>query len=535
MNELPEDLQSNEEPSGVFPEITKSDLPEIMQQAVERAGWAVLTPVQAKAIPYLRAKRDVMVQAQTGSGKTGAYVLPILERINPRRSVCQALVLAPTRELAHQVAAEARLLAGDSGVQVAAVYGGTGYKAQLDAFKQGAHIVVGTPGRILDHLARRSLTLEHLEMLVFDEADRLMSMGFFPDMARISQFLPDRPVHACMFSATFPIQVMSLAQRFLEKPEFLSLSQEHVHVLETRHAYYMVPALDKDRALVRIIEFENPHQAIIFCNTKDRVFYVTRVLQRFGYNADQLSSELSQSMREEVLARLRDGRLRFLVATDVAARGIDIPALSHVIQYETSEDLEAYIHRAGRTGRAGAAGTAIMLISLPEKKFLTRISAQYNIRFEERGLPGDEDVQTLVGQRLVAQLEARLRDRDKLQVERMQRFVPLAKEIAQDDEALAVLAMLLDDTYHEWMHHPPEMEPLGTTARPEGGAKKSDLRRHSGRRPRGRDTREESRPRREMPAQPEPAATADQPAKRRRRRGRRRGGGGSTQVTPAAK
>jgi len=478
-----------------FPEVTRTDLPEIMQQAAERAGWSVLTPVQATTIPYLRAHRDVMVQAQTGSGKTGAFVLPILERVDPRKNICQALILAPTRELAQQVTADARLLAGETGLRTVAVYGGTSYKPQIEGFKQGAHLVVGTPGRILDHLLKRNLSLEHLEMLVFDEADRLMSMGFFPDMARISQFLPDRRVNSCMFSATFPIQVMSLARRFMHEPEFLSLSQDHVHVLETKHVFYLTPGMDKDRSLVRIIEFENPHQAIIFCNTKDRVFYVASVLQRFGYNADQLSSDLSQSVRDEVLTRLRDGRLRFLVATDVAARGIDVPALSHVIQYEPSEDLEAYIHRAGRTGRAGAAGTAIMLISLPERKYLVRIGAHYNIKFEERSLPQDEDLETLVGQRLVAQLEARLRERDKLQVERMQRFIPLAKEIAADEDALAVLAMLLDDTYHEWMHHPPEMGPIGTADRPDGGEKKSGSREGRPRRPRsggGREGRDRS-------------------------------------------
>lgn len=475
---------SQEMESEAIADITRADLSALQQQAITRAGWVELTPVQARAIPYLQEGRDIMVQAQTGSGKTGAFVLPILEKIDPKKKSCQALVLVPTRELAQQVAADARLLAEDSGIRTVPVYGGSSYKPQIEGFKQGAHLVVGTPGRILDHLIHRNLSLENLELLVFDEADRLMSMGFFPDMARISEFLPKRQVHSCMFSATFPIQVMGLSRRFMHQPEFLSLSQAHVHVLETNHAYYLVPGMDKDRALVRIIEFENPHQAIIFCNTKDRVFYVTRVLQRFGYNADQLSSDLSQSVRDQVLTRLREGKLRFLVATDVAARGIDIPALSHVIQYEPSEDLEAYIHRAGRTGRAGAAGTAILLISLVEKKYLTRISAHYEIEFEERTLPQDADVETLVAQRLVAQLESRLRERDKLLVERMQRFVPLVKELAEDEDGLLLLAMLLDDNYHEWMHNPPDMAPVGTVKQPGSNRPKTSSRRGSRRRSR---------------------------------------------------
>jgi ATP-dependent RNA helicase DeaD len=206
---------------------------------------------------------------------------------------------------------------------------------------------------------------------------------------------------------------------------------------------------------------ETPHQAIIFCNTKARVNYVATVLQRFGYNADQISSDSSQSVREKVLNRVRDGKIRFLVATDVAARGIDIPDLSHVIQYEPPEDLEAYIHRAGRTGRAGATGTAIMLINYLEKKYITRIGAHYKIVFEERRLPEDEDVQTLVAQRLIGQLEAQLRDRDKLKIERMRRFIPLAQELADDEDGLQLLTMLLDDTYHLWMHVPPELPPIG--------------------------------------------------------------------------
>ena len=455
MENQPNDSQ--EAPQDSLPAITLEQLPPIMRAAMQRAGWSELADVQAQTIPYFQAKRDLMVQAQTGSGKTGAYILPILEQINLKKDTCQALVLVPTRELAQQVNADANLLAGDSGLRTVAVYGGTSYKPQIDAFKQGAHLVVATPGRVLDHLLKRNLTLDNLEILIFDEADRMLSMGFFPDMVRVQDFLPNHPIRSYMFSATFPAQVMRLTKQFLDDPAFLSLSRGHVYVEDTQHVFYLTPGMDKDRALVRIIEMENPQQTIIFCNTKDRVYYVTRVLQRFGYNASQISSDLSQNERDRVLQDVREGKLRFLVATDVAARGIDIPDLSHVIQYEPSEDLEAYIHRAGRTGRAGASGTAILLINFNEKKYVTRIGAHYKIDFEERPLPQDEDVETLVAQRLIGQLEARLRSRDKLQIERMQRFVPLAKELVEDEDGMALLTMLLDDTYHAWMHKPPEV------------------------------------------------------------------------------
>ncbi len=441
-----------------------ADLPEIMRDAVKRTGWSELMPVQSKTIPYFRNGNDLMVQAQTGSGKTGAFILPILELVDTKKKACQALILVPTRELAQQVARDATQLAGDSGFRVVPVYGGASYKPQLQAFKDGVQLVVGTPGRILDHLIKRNLKLDDLKILVFDEADRMMSMGFFEDMLHVQEFLPKKAIQSGMFSATFPSQVIRLTHYFLKDPEFISLSREHIYVEDTEHVFYRVPGMDKDRALVRIIEMENPQQTIIFCNTKDRVFYVARVLQRFGFNADQLSSDLSQGMRDEVLKRLREGKLRFLVATDVAARGIDIPDLSHVIQYEPPEDLEAYIHRAGRTGRAGASGTAIMLVSYNEDKLLTRIGAHYKIEFVERPLPQDEDVENLVSQRLIGQLEARLRERDRLKIERMQRFIPLVKTLAEDEEGQKLLALLLDDTYHEWMHNPPKLPAVGTKA-----------------------------------------------------------------------
>jgi ATP-dependent RNA helicase DeaD len=318
---------------------------------------------------------------------------------------------------------------------------------------------------VLDHLLKRNLSLKNLQILVYDEADRMMSMGFYPDMVRVQEFLPNHPINGYMFSATIPVHVIRLANQFLHQPGFLSLSRDTVHVEDTDHVYYLTPGMDKDRSLIRIIEFETPNQAIIFCNTKNRVEYVTAVLQRFGYNADQISSDLSQNSRDKVIQRLRNGKLRFLVATDVAARGIDIPDLSHVIQYEPPEDLEAYIHRAGRTGRAGATGTAITLINASEKRQLNRISAHYKIEIEERPLPQNEDVENLVAQRLIGQLEALLRDRDRLKIERMQRFAPLAKQMAEDEDGLALLTMLLDDTYHLWMYKPPELPPVGTKSK----------------------------------------------------------------------
>ncbi len=444
------------EPEDSLPEITLEQLPQPLQEAAARAGWTELTPVQAKGIPYLLVGRDLMIQSRTGSGKTGAFILPIIEKIDTEDLRCQALVLVPTRELAKQVVTHAETLSGPGGMRPVAVYGGVDYGPQIDAFRRGAPLVVGTPGRILDHLLKGNLSLDGLKILVFDEADRMLSMGFYPDMKRLQQFLPNHRISGQMFSATFPSRVLRLAGQFLDTPEFLSLSRDRVHVAATEHVYYDVPAMKKDRNLIRIIEMENPTSALIFCNTKANVHYVSVVLQRFGYDADELSSDLSQNAREKVLDRVRRGKLRFLVATDVAARGIDIFELSHVIQYEPPDDPEAYIHRVGRTGRAGATGEAITLVSGIERIELQNIGRRFGIDLLERTAPTPEEVRQMVTERITALLEAQLRDRDRLQTERMQRFVPLARSWGETEDEVAIVAMLLDDYYQASLNAPPE-------------------------------------------------------------------------------
>ncbi|MCF6278185.1 MAG: DEAD/DEAH box helicase [Anaerolineales bacterium] len=470
------------EPGNTLPEITFAELPQKLRTAAGNVGWDSLMPVQRQAIPYLFAKRDVMMQARTGSGKTGAFLLPMLERINPNRKTCQALILVPTRELARQVEKEAETLCRDSGLQTVAVYGGVGYGPQIKAFEQGAQIVVGTPGRVLDHLLKRSFNLKNLEMLIFDEADRMLSMGFYPDMKQVQRHLPERPVNTCMFSATFPVHVVRAANEFMREPEFISLSSDHVHVTDTEHILYNVPSMEKDRTLIRLIELENPVSAIIFCNTKRRVSYVTTILQRYGYDADELSSDLSQSRRERVLGRVREGTLRFLVATDVAARGIDIAALSHVIQYEPPEDMEAYIHRAGRTGRAGATGIAMTLVYAVEKRAMKHISVRYEIEFDERSVPTDDEVSAVVGERAMVFLEASLRERDKLQTDRSLRFRALAQKLSEGEDELPIITMLLDDYYQKMQHKfVPKIEDKPKRERPPQRKKPG---RSRGRRPR---------------------------------------------------
>lgn len=462
-------------PENALPSLRLEDLPPAMRDACLRASWTRLMPVQAHALPYLMAGRDIMVQSRTGSGKTGAYLLPLLDRLNADHKGVQALILTPTRELASQVEREARLLFDGAGLGVCAVYGGVGYGKQLDALKAGVQVVVGTPGRVLDHLLRRTLSLEDLNVLVFDEADRMLSIGFYPDMKDIQRYLPRRPLLATLFSATYPAHVLNLAGEFLRNPQMLSLSQGQVHVAATPHLYCECRPMDKDRTLVRLLETENPSSAIIFCNTKANVHYITGVLQGFGYNADELSADLSQGRREEVLDKLRRGEVRLLVATDVAARGIDIPDLSHVILYEPPEDRESYIHRAGRTGRAGAVGTVISLVDIMEKLEVERIARFYKIDLIPMTPPSDEDVSRAVAQRTIALLESRRRACTGLQLERVRRFLPLVRELTagEEEEQLMLLALLLDSDYQQSLGMAPvTLRPVHADTRSRQGRKR---------------------------------------------------------------
>lgn len=463
------EIISVDEPENALPEVSLADLPQLLQTACAKAGWNSLMPVQSRALPYLLEGRDLMVQSRTGSGKTGTYLLPLMARLNPAMPAVQSLILVPTRELAVQVEQEAKTLFKGSGFTVAAVYGGVGYGKQMDALRQGVSVVVGTPGRVLDHLLRRTLNLDHISALIFDEADRMLSIGFYPDMKEIQRYLPETSIHAMLFSATYPPHVLKLAGEFLTDPQMLSLSTTQIHVAEVQHLYCECKSMEKDRTLIKILEVENPASAIIFCNTKATVHFVTAVLQGFGFNADELSADLSQSRREDVLSRLRKGTIRFLVATDVAARGIDIPELSHVFLYEPPDDRESYIHRAGRTGRAGAAGVVISLVDIMEKMELQRIAKYFKVPLTQNMAPTDEEVAHAVGMRVTALLEARFRQLNGLERERMKRFEPLVQSIAEDPEQRHLLTLLLDDCYQKSLN-PTAFLPAGTPRKESEGA-----------------------------------------------------------------
>jgi ATP-dependent RNA helicase DeaD len=390
-----------------------SDLPDDVKAGIRDLGWSEPMPVQAAVIPAMRANRDLIVQARTGSGKTGAFGIPIVVEIDAALRAPQALVLAPTRELANQVAAEITTLGKPRNVSCLAIYGGVGYGAQNEGLAAGAQVIVGTPGRILDHLGAGRLKLDRVRFFVLDEADELLSFGFWPDMREIERFLPAKERRqTCLFSATMPEKVRALTRVFQRDPEFVTLSEGQIAPAEIEHYFYLVSAQEKEHALARILEYEDPESAIVFCNTKDDVRYVTAFLQRRGFDADQISGDLAQAARERAMARIKAGELRFLVATDVAARGIDISDLSHVISWAAPESPEVYVHRTGRTGRAGKAGVALSLVSALDIGAFRYLQNVNRIQIAERRLPTD------------AELLARLRERLSVKVEQEMRSVP---------------------------------------------------------------------------------------------------------------
>ncbi|PSQ94583.1 MAG: ATP-dependent helicase, partial [Bacteroidetes bacterium SW_11_64_17] len=319
------------EPDPPLDEATVNDLSGHMEQAVHAAGWTDLMDVQQKAIPYILEGRDLIVQSQTGSGKTGAFLLPLFDLVNPDKEEQQVLILTPTRELARQIHEEFEQMKiatpRTNRMDAVLIYGGVGYQPQIKGLQEGAQVVIGTPGRILDHLKKDNFDASTLRMLVLDEADEMLSMGFYPDMKEIVEYVPENRV-SYMYSATMPPKVRTVAREFLGDPGFLSLSTDKVSVEENEYRYYLVKPMDKDRVLAQLMELEEPESALIFANTKREVSYLNKFLGNKGYDIDEMSGDLSQRDREEALDRLREGKLRLLVATDVAARGIDVSDLS---------------------------------------------------------------------------------------------------------------------------------------------------------------------------------------------------------------
>jgi ATP-dependent RNA helicase DeaD len=344
-----------------------------LQQALRENSMAIATPVQEKAIPLLLAGKDVIAQAQTGTGKTLAFVLPILQAIDTKVSHIQALIVAPTRELAVQITAEIRkIIVHLPDVHVLAVYGGQDVERQIKKLAGAVHVVVGTPGRLLDHMRRETIDLSSVSMLVLDEADQMLHIGFLSDVEEIvEKTSPDR--QTVLFSATMPNEIRSLAKRYMNKPENVKIAAEQITVKDIRQRVVETTDRTKQSTLRRLIDEYRPFLAIIFCRTKRRASTLNAVLQEHGYNSDELHGDLSQAKRERVMEQFREAKIQFLVATDVAARGLDVEGVTHVFNYDIPHDVESYIHRIGRTGRAGGKGMAVTLVAPKDRQHLQLI------------------------------------------------------------------------------------------------------------------------------------------------------------------
>jgi ATP-dependent RNA helicase DeaD len=365
-----------------------------VRRAIDEMGYRNPTPVQRAVFEPAAEGRSLVVQARTGTGKTAAFGLPMIDRlVRPSIKAVQALALCPTRELALQVSRELEQIGKYKGIKVVAIYGGASMSKQVEALEGGAQIVVGTPGRVLDHLRQKTLDPSGVRVLVLDEADEMLSMGFARELHAILENLPKNR-QGLFFSATIPPDIERLAHAQLKNPEMVTLSSDQVGALQIQHYVYVLRQADKRDQLMRILEVEDPESAVVFCNTRDETQRVAEALKSRGFDADWLNGDLPQNDRERVMSATREGRLRFLVATDVAARGIDISHLTHVINHDFPETAEQYVHRTGRTGRAGRTGVAISIVGPKDIGNLYLLRLTYHIRPIEKQLPSAGELKT---------------------------------------------------------------------------------------------------------------------------------------------
>jgi ATP-dependent RNA helicase DeaD len=413
--------------------------PEV-RRALDVMGYKHPTPVQRAVFEAASEGRSLVVQARTGTGKTAAFGLPLIDRlVRPSVKAVQALILCPTRELALQVSREIEQIGQFRDTKIVAIYGGASMSKQVDAINEGAQIVAGTPGRVLDHLRQGTLDPSQIKVLVLDEADEMLSMGFARELNAILETLPKNR-QGLFFSATIPPDIERLANTNLRDAEIITLSSDQVGALQISHFVYVMRDGDKIGQLVRILEVEDPESAVIFCNTRDETERAAGALKARGFDADWLNGDLPQPDRERVMTATKQGRLRFLVATDVAARGIDISHLTHVINLDFPESAEQYVHRTGRTGRAGRTGTAISLIGPKDIGNLYLLRLTFKIRPIERQLPSAGEMKTRaemdVVQLFVDAFAARSIHPDDL---------ALARRVLTHEEAERIVAGLLRD------------------------------------------------------------------------------------------
>lgn len=412
-------------------------------EALARKGFEEPTPIQIQAIPaVLSGEADIVAQAQTGTGKTAAFGLPLLELLDQTSRSVQALVLTPTRELAIQVAEEINSLRGGRAISVTPIYGGQSMEIQLRNLRKGVSVVVGTPGRVLDHLRRGSLDVSGIDFLVLDEADEMLNMGFLEDVREImDQTAPDK--RTMLFSATMPAEILRIAKKYMGDYQVIQAVSGQLTTAQTDQIYFEVSAGDKFEALCRIIDMDEDFYGLVFARTKVDADMVSQRLQERGYDADTLHGDISQSLREKILGKFRKRLITILVATDVAARGIDVRDLTHVINYDLPHDPESYVHRVGRTGRAGKQGIAITFITPSEYRRLQFISRQAKTDIRKARLPKVSELISMKKERIRAELQAIVATEPELE------FLGMAQELLEQSKPRETLAALLQYMFQE--------------------------------------------------------------------------------------
>lgn len=405
-------------------------------QAVHAMGFEEPTPIQEKTIPVSMKGRDVVGRAQTGTGKTVAFAIPMVEKISRDTTGVRALVITPTRELAVQVAEELNKIGQYKGIRTLPIYGGQDIERQIRALAKGPQIVVGTPGRLMDHMRRRTLRLDAITTVILDEADEMLNMGFIEDVETILGQIPQGR-QTMLFSATISPQVRNLADKFLQDPAFISIQPKEVTVPTIRQSYCEVGNHQKFDALCRLLDIQSPDMAIVFARTKKRVDEISEGLSKRGYSAEGIHSDLSQARRDTVMRQFRDGTIDILVATDVASRGLDISGVTHVYNFDIPQDPESYVHRIGRTGRMGKIGEAITFVNTRELAYLKTIEALTKRPIARRPLPSIMEVvrgqQRLAMERLSNTVES----------QDLSAFKGMAENLLEEHDSVALVSAAL--------------------------------------------------------------------------------------------
>ena len=404
-------------------------------------GFEEPTPIQKIAIPPAMEGKDLVGQAQTGTGKTAAFGIPIVEK-GKRGKIPYAIVLTPTRELAMQVAQELNKIGQSKGIMCVPIYGGQSIERQFQSLRKGVDVVVGTPGRVIDHIKRKTLILKEIKILVLDEADEMLNMGFIEDIKRILKEIPEKR-QTMLFSATMPTEIRNIAMKYMNNPENVRVNAADMVVSKIKQVFYEVRDEDKINALTRLLDVEDPSLTLVFCHTKRDVDDVSGRLQKMGYYAGAIHGDFTQSHRDEMMGKFKKGDIDILVATDVAARGLDIPDVSHVINYSIPQDPDSYIHRIGRTGRAGKSGIALTFVTPREYRHLKLIEKSAKTKISKAKLPTKDEVKQAREGEMIAGLEREIEENKHI------KYLPLAEKLfakySQEDVAAAALSIIFGD------------------------------------------------------------------------------------------